>query len=1108
MAKAPLTDATARGRAATDMNSNLVVLAGAGTGKTSLLIERILNAIGTGILALDQMAAVTFTDKASAEMRERLGSGLESLYAVTRGDAPPDSGSEAGRAWAYLSQHHETSDIKQRIVDALDSLETAQITTIHGFCSEILRSHPREAGVDPDFIIDKGEHGQRLFEERWRRFLGEQLQSDHSANRKWTGLLDRLSLKDITSIARVLASFSMDEDSGAQTGGSQQGFLRDLATRPADAIDTLLKGQPEFTAKTREYSGRVALLLRAYVDEGAAGLNSVIGTDREAFETLMGRSITPGVKVTDQESEAIQEAFKSGKRVLKALGKIDNDTVATLTELLHSFGVQFRQAMLRSGYVTFDGLLRLTRDLLRQYPAIRDNYKRRYRMLLVDEFQDTDPLQYEIVFYLTGVVGSTERDAYAEDLTAGRLFIVGDSKQSIYRFRGADFDAFRRAVLHIESCGGQTLDLISNFRSDAAILAGINDLLDSPLSGWNADSRQPDYVRLGATREGSEERPIEIWTLAGAAGKHADERRAIEGQILAQGIQETVQDGTFGYEDCIVILRAMTSLPLYVRPLRAAGIPFVVDGGKQFLERAEVVQFLSVLRTVACPGDQAALVAYLRSPGGGVDDTELTRFADGGGRWVWSAQHPDPKQYPTLARRFEELRTLSREMSDLTPGLAIHHALESSRLLILHGAGFEGPQRVANLRKVATTVADRVADGRFDLAEILDAIHAGRIGDLDTEAPLSDDATSGVRIMTVHKVKGLEGSVVFVPDLARESMDNRAPSWNARVVSGGDESSHAAVRGTTICNENAAAQELLDIEHGRAEGLRVLYVALTRAAHRLVIMNPPGKAKNDWQRALAAWGYDVESPPTNDGTLDHPAVRHRSVTGGDVEPQVTRDDTPLDSGSVDRWEQAAKLIRDSSTCGFHAPSDHDAPETIAPMGDGPHEANDSSDVGRALGTTLHLALETWDLNDASLLACARRIAETQAVAYAVDPTSLVSSAEALVSAFLSSDLAGRLRNAEIVGREVPLLLRDDDGRRWRGSIDLLYRDARDGHGGIVVADFKTDLDTDPDRLRDRYSKQLAVYARAVKMALQLPSLPPCEIWALRSGERVNAAAAD
>jgi ATP-dependent helicase/nuclease subunit A len=377
-------------------------------------------------------------------------------------------------------------------------------------------------------------------------------------------------------------------------------------------------------------------------------------------------------------------------------------------------------------------------------------------MILVDEFQDTDPLQYEIVLFLGERAGSCASDAYEADLEPGRLFVVGDPKQSIYRFRGADYEAFLRATSRIVRSGGRELRLTANFRSVGGVVGPVNALFEKEACWVERAPYQPPYIPISARWENGSTAPaVEVWTVGDAASgpTRAAERRDLEARILARGILRLKEERAIErFGEVTVLLRAFSPLPRYLRAFREAGVPFVVAGGREFLARPEVSHLLSILRALAIPSDPVALLAYLRSPAGGVPDGELAAFAAEGGEWSLRAS-PDAGRLPCLAAACERLRRLEEETRELPAGAVVGHALRASRLLTLSAVAFEGPQRVANLRKLAAFAAAVAADGRRSLLEVLDAIEEERTLALEADSPLADEGSVAGRVLTVHAAK-------------------------------------------------------------------------------------------------------------------------------------------------------------------------------------------------------------------------------------------------------------------------------------------------------------------------------------------------------------------
>ena len=294
-----------------------------------------------------------------------------------------------------------------------------------------------------------------------------------------------------------------------------------------------------------------------------------------------------------------------------------------------------------------------------------------------------------------------------------------------------------------------------------------------------------------------------------------------------------------------------------------------------------------------------------------------------------------------------------------------------------------------------------------------------------------------------------------------------------------------------------------DGEHERAEETRVLYVALTRARKRLVVLTTAPKQRSPWIEALRPWGYDVKSPPDDGELIADGTVLHRAPQ---LQPMSVRDDIVSEAGVQDAvagYAEALDRLRASARPPLTAPSSHADEAPAEASAD--QRATPSNSVGRAMGKALglviHRVLELWPEGGepSAVDALARSVATMTASTESVNPLKLQEETDALLSAFIASPLATQLAGADIVGRELPMLLRGDDGQVFRGTIDMLYRDP---DGTLVIADFKTDRHTDETTMRQRYAPQLATYAKAVTQALNPTKPPRTELWLLRSGTRL------
>ena len=358
-------------------------------------------------------------------------------------------------------------------------------------------------------------------------------------------------------------------------------------------------------------------------------------------------------------------------------------------------------------------------------------------------------------------------------------------------------------------------------------------------------------------------------------------------------------------------------------------------------------------------------------------------------------------------------------------------------------------------------------------------------------------------------MKGLENDWIFLPDLARKegrSSDDAA----ARVIhaDGGPAALavHAAVPrpGWTASGPVNAARVWLDAEneqHSRAEEVRVLYVALTRARERLVVLAGPSRGEAAWVKALGPWGYDAKNPPGDAELLCDGQVLHRIPAQAPRLRLVRPRPASEAMNCVERYETAVRSLRLASRSPFETPSGQREESTpVAPTRDSDSGASSRRDLGRSVGVVLHQALERWNAAGGDgLEPLLPGLCRDVALDNGVDLAALELAVGSVATSFLQSDLARRFREIEILGREVPMLLRRNSGEVYRGSIDLLYRSAA---GEIVVVDYKTDAESDAAQLRDKYRGQLATYVEAVNHALSPDRPPRAELWLLRSGTRV------
>ncbi len=1111
-------DAGARKTAVRTYDRNLVVLASAGTGKTSLLIERLLNQLIEQRLTLREIAAITFTEKAAAEMRGRLEAGLVAL--ATPG-GPERRNTEATRAWEYLRDRLGERETASRAEETLRELPFATISTIHGFCARILRRYGHALSIPLDFQVDEGIGYDDLKRRVWQSYVEGPDGPEGSRRDLWLAALQYLDLHEVQAIASHLANFTLrDLPVRAILPDARRVLSGWIETRVAD-IDQALHEGPSTEKGVGSYLGSAREALRAFLEGGPAEL--LDAGERLPYTATRGdrRSVVSDENPpTTKKFPAATQLAKELYRDLRELARLNDEALSQALAVALPFARAVRREAIQEGRLPFEALLTLTRDLLREFPEVRRQIGSRLRLMLVDEFQDTDPLQYEIVFLLAEQGdGPPAKDAFETRLAPGKLFIVGDPKQSIYGFRHADIAACHRAIDHVEGCGGLVLELTTTWRACDEIVRPLDGLFRRLFERDPHDESglHPKYLEMQSGRgSGGEGVGIEVWTVdtEGNGSRRAEEARRDEAWAIARWIAcDWMREGEKSnrrYAHVALLFRGLRNVHLYAHALRRCGIPFQLDRSRNLLEQPEIQQYWALLRAVSRPTDAPAVLGVLRSALGVAPDAELARYAAEGNKlWCYTEAEPDSSKFPNIARTFRWLRGW-RSQAELVPThRLITELLERSPLLALQATVREGRGRVTSLRSVATRLAG-IARGEpgWPLGRVLEAFEGlVREGSTGGGEAVAGEESDAVQLLSFHAAKGLEFPVVFVVDLS-SSPEGHSPAGGEAAEVGMDGAPPALWIRTPRLR---SALSLLAAENKeqreRAETRRLLYVACTRAKERLILVNSPrGKSGPDaWAAFLEPWGYPPEGL-TEEGTLPREArVRHRlespSPTTLAAGPPRERSNW---SDEIRRAEQAAERAQAAVRPTFHRPSglreDEEAREEMTgdeetavryvATGDG---------LARAVGIAVHDALERWDFREpdrarALTAGAAQRASRTTGL----DAASVVAATREVLEAFLRSELPSYLASVEVLGREVPFLL-DERGLRWSGTIDLIYRQP---DGTLVVADYKTDREV-PDPVPENYREQLSVYARALRRAFPGEAEPGCELLYVRGGKRIR-----
>ena len=1127
-----------RRQATTTFDRNVVVTAGAGTGKTTLLVERCVNLLmrPSDPVQMTELVALTFTNKAANEMKARLRDRLEVL-AGQRTGGPAAKEAEAAALDSLRERYSiTTDDIHGRARKALQQLERAQIGTIHSFAAALLRLYPLETGLNPQFREDDGRLRKRQFDTGWGLWLDEELSGTGPRTEQWKKSLGRFSLDRLGELALALCADNVDLDGLQRPGGPDDpaGVLGQWLRGLEDAIADLIRRHP----KQRRIEQALAVSRR--VIQAARG----VGASVDDEESSLLRGLTA-------PKDWAQEDFHHARDLVtdaRALAQVDPGEIHRLCALLVPFARQCREDFARHGLVTFDGLLVRSRDLLRDHPRIREELKTRFKAILVDEFQDTDPLQYEIILWLCEEPSRRAANWRDIRLAPGKLFVVGDPKQSIYGFRGADIAAYLQVVKEvIQAQNGVEYRLTANFRSDARILDVVNGVFEHLIR--EEPGLQPEYIalqpgpgtpgedparpeqsyRLGSPGpmeataetsvrpERSEAQPSEVegrkLAVAGERSRrvrvrrvtstgptpNAEAARRLEAESLARWLEEEVLGRTF-FDDgagnhvrvapghVAFLMRALSNVQVYLEALRRRGIGYVVEGERDFYAAQEVIDAVNLLRAVDNPHDRLALVGVLRSPVGGHSDTEI--FALGrqqlldyrmvaGPRWV-----DLPRDVMDL---YQRLFRLHREVRFLEVGKAVARVFKELPLSVLAASRRSGQQAVANLEKVRLVAEEAGANGSGTLKDVVAELERRvREEEDESENALEEETLDAVRIMSIHRAKGLEFPVVVLVDaLAGVNRRSGPPAQVHQDWATG----LAGIRIDDLWSLSGVFLQAKRREREAYEQRRLLYVAMTRPRQQLVVsFAERGQPDRDSMVSMIgeATGGDLAhaDPPAVACGMGEIAVE---VVEEDPEAAERGDRLPAPPPDAADWSWYEDLWgRRRSDCEARRQTPiFLTPTRLKATGEAAEPRLRAGglerDTALILGELAHQVLEHWDFQTQRVEedlheAIARHAPELPAAQHRV----VVRELKAIWATLTGSPVYRELRGARILGREIPFVL-PWDGQIMEGVIDLVY----ERQGQLYVADYKTDQVTDGDiaGVMHDYRHQAQVYTEAVRRGL-------------------------
>lgn len=1069
------------------LDTNIMLEAGAGTGKTTVMVERIYQLLATGTTTIDRIAAITFTDKAASELRDRIR--------------------------VKLDQAPSTAYVRA----ARNELPGARITTVHSFASSIIRERPIEAGISPDPKMLNKVEASVLFEESWNDWLSTMVDSSPAALRR--AVMAGLRISDIKSLALVLyQNRDLISDAGVQSGGGQAAAAQRIMDSVAN-LKATISSLLEFarTCADPADSGRLN------IEEVASDIGRIELSGVEAEHQILNlgaincslgnkKNWTPEGSCQEQK-----ERLKSIRAELNDLQqKVRSEIILDLISWLTGFVAFIGQAKTNSGSLDFQDLLILARNLLRDNLEVRRYFQDQFDALLVDEFQDTDPLQAEIAFFIAEQKPVASRWIDVQ-LEPGKLFVVGDPKQSIYRFRRADIELYELVKSQIQA-DGASYKITRNFRSRPEIIDWVNvvfrRLIKRPPGGG---SYQPDYqdlhpgrqdaqvasghppvIALGPPKPSSDDQPMRSSQIRSAEAAHIASLivRAVQTEHWKIGVKTQRSSGelqgAIRYKDISILLPQFTNVEIYEEQLQAHGIPYLLDGGKQYFQREELRIISAAISSIADPGDEIALIATLRSFLFGVSDEHLLLYRKEGGSFNYLMPGIAPAlKHPQIFHAFEVLAHIHTLQHKMSPASLIRLFLKRTGAIEISASRPRGTTRIQNLLK---TVELARSFGSAPEGRSLSAFSYW-LEKMEKSAPdepdpiLHSDSADAVRILTIHKSKGLEAHMVILADIASSEKMSRDRLLICRNNAGepGLEASIGSKERGYFCTpgyESLLASEQDKIE---AQKIRLFYVAATRARDYLAISlygatDKDGRLQG-FHRYLTEESLSIpfDQPPS-----DTPRDESAGIDG-EMPVKPMPEGHSEAAAALTQWRdnmrRALILGARVTTTNASELKGQAPPNSIRAAGEA---AKAVADQGASLGSALHEVLEQAGFGETSDL---EAIVSAKAEKWGLTQKAKTLLAE-LIRNVMGSEVIRRARSSKGLHKEipftVPITLLDETEKPFQvkceGKIDLLFED---NDGQMVIVDYKSDRKAGEalfERFTGPYRLQGQIYAEAVRQS--------------------------
>lgn len=1051
---------------------NMLIEAGAGSGKTTSMVNRMISLLVSGKCRVENVAAITFTRKAAQELKERFQNELEKRY-----------------------RREENDGVRDRLKEALNNIENCFIGTIHSFCASLLRERPVEGAVDPNFEEIDELNDMLLHKQAWQQYLLD-VRKDYPE--KLSGL-NAVGIKpsDLEGIYRFITRYPDVEIVRNETPKPDLSPAVDKLKRILyRAKNYIPKEEPENGYDKLQTNILETVRMLAYFDMN-------IETNKvnilEKFENEQKVTLKKWLCDGDK-TKSIQDEFRylSQTEIKPALRQWREYCHYIAMDFLLP-GVEYYERLKnKQSGLNYQDLLLKAVNMLKNHPEVRLYFQDKYRCLLIDEFQDTDPIQAELMLFLTGQ-DTGENEWYKLVPRPGSLFVVGDPKQSIYRFRRADIDIYNRVKRMFEQTGGKVESLTANFRSVTTLGSWFNKVFENLFPG-NASTCQAAFCPVETVDNDTEGYDTGI-RIINIPGKFKKKQEIVEcdAEYIARVIRNAVDNAGIKikrkkeelekglsekpeYRDFLVILRYKDSMEIYAKALKKYGIPVQMSGGSMLSGVEELKEFLILLKYLQDPENQVLLIAVLKGMFFGISDRALAEYRLAGGTFRPYAEIPDNLTEETAAL----FRTAYGKLLDYLgwarkypPVTAFEKTAQDIGLIPLTLSGAEGQTGCGYIIKIMEILRRGAVSGCSDFSSLVDRLEAIINADLDEELDISGEERNAVRIMNLHKAKGLEAPVVFLahpykrPDITPDYHIQRTETESRGyfVIKRQGENYNRRILAQPINWEEFEAAES---EYQNAEEIRLLYVAATRARNLLFISRcENNNNKNPWEPLLGFANPDKDIYEIPDVKIPEPEKSGTSE-------YTKREDLEKYKNRI------TGLINEAGRPSYRELSVSDI------ISEDPLPAVKGG-LGPEWGRAVHEIIERLVRDETYYGNCRDYILDR----YGFKDPEYIRKADELIKEFRESELYARIRNAEMKLTEVPFAVRleaDDPVYRelgieetlpvmLQGKIDLAVREK----DGWAVIDYKTnyfETDEELNLLVRHYTKQIRLYCRILERIIR------------------------